>query len=50
MGENLVGCVEHIDIIRGIGILLMIMGHIDFGENFDIYIHAFHMPVFYVIS
>lgn len=41
---------EHIDIIRGIGIILMIMGHIGFGESFDIYIHAFHMPVFYIIS
>lgn len=47
---NFGGRVEYIDIIRGIGILLMIMGHIGFGENFDIYIHAFHMPVFYVIS
>ena len=42
--------IEYIDIIRGIGILLMIMGHIGFEKSFDIYIHAFHMPVFYVIS
>lgn len=42
--------IEYIDIMRGLGILLMIMGHIGFGKSFDTYIHAFHMPVFYVIS
>lgn len=42
--------IEQIDIIKGVGILLMIMGHINFGEAFDIWIHAFHMPIFYVMS
>ena len=41
---------KNIDIFRGIGIYLMIMGHIDFGRNFDYYIHAFHMPMFFFIS
>lgn len=28
----------------------MIMGHIGFGRYFDYWIHAFHMPMFYIIS
>lgn len=42
--------VEFIDIFRGIGILMMIMGHIGFGGEFDYFIHAFHMPMFFFIS
>ncbi|SOC03952.1 acyltransferase family protein [Pseudobutyrivibrio ruminis] len=44
------GRIEYIDVYRFIGILLMIMGHIGFGEVFDKWIHAFHMPMFFVIS
>lgn len=42
--------IEEIDILKSIGIILMIMGHIGFGKTFDFYIHAFHMPMFYIIS
>lgn len=42
--------VSYIDFFKSIGILLMIMGHIGFGNTFDIYIHAFHMPMFFFIS
>lgn len=42
--------IEFIDVFRGIGILLMIAGHINFGEKFDYFIHAFHMPMFFFIS
>ncbi|MFD3155953.1 acyltransferase family protein [Haloimpatiens sp. FM7330] len=41
---------KYIDILKGIGILLMIMGHISFGRLFDKYIHGFHMPIFFFIS
>lgn len=34
--------VEYIDIFRGAGIVLMIMGHIGFGNCFDYLILAFH--------
>ena len=37
---------ETIDILRALGILLMVMGHIGFGGAFDKFIHAFHMPMF----
>lgn len=40
----------YIDIYKSIGILLMIMGHIGFGKEFDFFIHAFHMPMFFFIS
>lgn len=40
----------YVDIYKSIGIILMIMGHIGFGERFDFFIHAFHMPIFFFIS
>lgn len=44
-----------VDILRGLGIVLMIMGHIGVGvqpyeQYFWIWYHGFHMPLFYVIS
>lgn len=41
---------KYIDIFRGLGIVLMVMGHIWFGKSFDHFIHAFHMPMFFFIS
>lgn len=41
--------IAYIDILRGIGILLMVMGHVGFGSRFSHYIHAFHMPLFFVV-
>lgn len=38
------------DIFRGWGIILMIMGHVEFGNHFDFFIHAFHMPMFFFVS
>lgn len=42
--------IAYIDEVRFIGILLMIMGHIGFGDMFDVWIHSFHMPLFFFIS
>lgn len=41
---------DYVDLFRGLGIILMIMGHVQFGEVFDKIIHAFHMPMFFFIS
>ena len=41
---------EEVDLLKGTGIVLMILGHIGFGEPFHRFIHAFHMPLFYFIS
>ncbi|MDE6566763.1 MAG: acyltransferase family protein [Lachnospiraceae bacterium] len=42
--------IDSIDIFRGIGIIIMVMGHVYFGVTFDHFIHAFHMPMFYFVS
>lgn len=42
--------IEYIDLFRGIGIILMVMGHVGFGSFFDRWIHIFHMPMFFIIS
>jgi len=44
---------EFIDIAKGIGILLVVMGHNDFGAVspfFYKFIYAFHMPLFFFVS
>lgn len=41
---------NYIDVVRGIGIVLMILGHIPLSAQFDHFIHAFHMPMFFLIS
>ncbi len=42
--------IEYIDFYKGIGILLMVMGHVYFGKKFNILIHAFHMPMFFFVT
>ena len=50
MGNGQQNRVGHFDVLRGIGIVLMIMGHVSFGAAFSKYIHAFHMPLFFFVS
>lgn len=50
MSTSLTKRVEYIDIFRGFGIIFMIMGHVYFGYYFDKWIHAFHMPMFFIVS
>ena len=46
--------IEYIDIAKGIGIILMVLGHIPaFSNNYKFaykFIYAFHMPLFFIIS
>ena len=42
--------IEYIDFFRAIGIIFMVMGHVDFGNRWSDFIHAFHMPMFFFIS
>lgn len=42
--------VDWIDIYRGLGIILMVAGHVGFGAIFDKIIHGFHMPIWFFIS
>jgi acyltransferase len=39
-----------IDIIKGIGILLVLIGHSNFGYYALTFIYAFHMPLFFFVS
>ncbi|SDB56278.1 Acyltransferase family protein [Pseudobutyrivibrio sp. YE44] len=46
---------ETIDIARGIAIIVMIMGHVEIGipqydQLFSIWYHAWHMPIFFIVS
>jgi len=45
--------IEYVDIAKGIGILLVVMGHNDFGlvsPFFYKLIYSFHMPLFFFVS
>ena len=44
------GRILYLDIVKGFGIVLMVMGHSSFGEVFYHYIHGFHMPLFFFVS
>ncbi|WP_427813656.1 acyltransferase family protein [Enterococcus sp. 22-H-5-01] len=39
--------IRYIDYVKGLGILLVILGHIGYGSD---YIYIFHMPLFFFIS
>lgn len=39
-----------IDAVKGIGILLMILGHMYIGDQIRGFIYSFHMPMFVIIS
>ncbi|SCY70272.1 Fucose 4-O-acetylase [Butyrivibrio sp. INlla14] len=42
--------VDYMDLYKGIGIMLMIFGHVSFWGKMDHFIHAFNMPMFFVAS
>lgn len=45
-GERL----DHIDACKGIGILLVILGHTNVPSIVHTIIYSFHMPLFFIIS
>jgi len=42
--------IEYVDILRGMAVIFMLMGHIGGQAYIDRYIHMFHMPVWFFIS
>lgn len=42
--------VSWIDVCRGIGILLVLYGHLLSGDNHRYFIYSFHMPLFFFLS
>ena len=41
---------QPLDILRGMGILLMVFDHVGWGSLVHIYIQSFHMPLFFIVS
>ena len=41
---------DNIDFVKGIGILLMIVGHCSYWKEMVGYISSFHMPLFFIVS
>lgn len=39
-----------LDILKGIGIITMVMGHSNMGETFISYVAGFHMQLFFIVS
>ena len=48
--QNNTNRLEYMDALKGAGILLMVMGHVGFGDAFSKCIHGFHMPLFFFAS
>ena len=42
--------IDYIDIYKGIGIFLMLLGHAEISKHIDYFIGAFNMPMFFLIS
>ena len=42
--------IEWIDIAKGIGIILVVIGHISQIKVLNDIIYSFHMPLFFIIS
>lgn len=47
---ELKGRIKYLDVLRGMAIVFMIIGHIGGQPYVDRYIHMFHMPVWFFIS
>lgn len=41
---------EWIDIVKGIGIFLVVLGHVSTNELLVLWIYSFHMPLFFFVS
>ncbi len=42
--------IEWIDIVKGIGIILMVIGHAGNIPNIKLWIYSFHMPLFFAMD
>ncbi len=42
--------IEWIDIAKGIGIILVVIGHVSQNEFLNYFIYSFHMPLFFILS
>lgn len=42
--------IRYIDLLKGIGIILMVLGHMHYSYMFEKFVFGFHMPLFFCIS
>ena len=42
--------INWIDICKAIGIIIVVLGHVGIPKNIDIWLHSFHMPLFFILS
>ena len=42
--------IEWIDVSKGIGIILVLIGHISLNGGLNKFIYSFHMPLFFILS
>lgn len=42
--------IDWIDVAKGIGIILMVMGHTSMPDAINRWIYSFHMPLFFLLS
>lgn len=43
-------CEPWIDVLKGIGIILVVIGHISLDNGMSNWIYTFHMPMFFALS
>lgn len=41
---------KYIDLLKGFGVVMVVIGHMHYSENVDKLIYGFHMPLFFFIS
>lgn len=39
-----------LDVVKGVGILLMVVGHTKVSDAIKIWIYSFHMPLFFMVT
>lgn len=44
------GRIEWIDICKAIAVYFMVLGHVGVSKSVNIFIHSFHMPIFFIMS
>lgn len=42
--------IDWIDMLRGVAMIIVVIGHMNFTGNEKLYIYSFHMPLFFMIS
>lgn len=51
MGNTVNSRKQYIDVAKGIGIILVVVGHLIAKESFlELFIYSFHMPLFFILS